>query len=237
MAAVQERSGRRSQVEEFQPRILLQPIAAPSVLGYFGLCSSLLIYGTYIAGSWGQASSPEYFFFFVAAFGGIGQLGAALWSYSARDATAASNHGAWGALWLGWGVMWLMATAGLITIPAIGTHFAPFGMWMIYMGVITLTTAFAALARSPGIALALLVLTAATAIDASALLYGSPGLTHWAGWLFVAAAAAVFYVGAALMIDNVYGFTALPLLRWRRQGPAEPAAVWEHGDPGVKVGQ
>jgi succinate-acetate transporter protein len=237
MTTLQHDRVARERADDFQPRIFLRPIAAPSVLGYFALCSSLIIYGTYVAGSWGQASSPRYFFVFVAAFGGVGQLGAALWSYTARDATAASIHGAWGALWLGYGVMWLLATAGLLTIPAPGHHFAAWGMWMIYMAVITLTTAVAALARNPWECAALLLLTSATAIEAAAALLGSPGLTHWAGWLFVASAAAVFYVGAALMIDNVYGFPALPLLRWGHQGGAEPAAVWEHGDPGVKIGQ
>ena len=43
------------------------------------------------------------------------------------------------------------------------------------------------------------------------------------------------------MLDNVYGIVVLPLLHWRGGNlpgstPAEPVQ-FEHGDPGVKVGQ
>jgi succinate-acetate transporter protein len=62
---------------------------------------------------------------------------------------------------------------------------------------------------------------------------GSATWQEIAGWLFVAAAAFSFYVGAALMLDTVYGKAVLPLLR---RGQAEPIA-YEGGDPGVKVGQ
>jgi hypothetical protein len=79
-----------------EARIFLQPIAAPSVLGYFALASGgLIIFGTWLAGSWGSSSSYTGFFEFVLLFAGIGQLAAALWSYRARDAVAASIHGAW----------------------------------------------------------------------------------------------------------------------------------------------
>lgn len=101
------------------------------------------------------------------------------------------------------------------------------------MSVISLTTALAALARSPVGFLAQATLAAGSAVAAVALLTASPGWEQVAGWLFVATAAFAFYVGAALMLDTVYGKAALPLLR---RGRMEPVA-YERGDPGVRVGQ
>jgi succinate-acetate transporter protein len=224
-----------------QARILLQPIAAPAVLGSLALASGLIVFGTWMGGAWGNALSPKTFFPFVLLFSGIGQLAAALWGYSARDAVTASINGAWSAFFLGWGVMWILATAGTITVPPLGSADTSLGMWFMYMAVISWTTAFAALARGPGGFLAQGTLAAAATIAAPALIGGHAAWIHAAGWVLFAAAVLFFYVGAATMLDNVYGVVVLPLLRWRggnRLGsePARPVE-WEHGDPGVKVGQ
>lgn len=231
----------RAELRPFQARVLLQPIAAPSVLGYFALASALIMYGSWFAGGWGDAKSPQTFFPFLLLFGGVGQFAAAMWSYRARNAVAAALHGSWAAFWLGIGVIYLLATTKTITVPPPGAHWGSLGQWFIYMAVVTWTTAFAALGRSPGGFLAQATLATAATIAAPALLTGSAGWTHVAGWVMVAAAAAAFYMGAAEMLDNVYGVVVLPLLHRRggnRPGtrPAEPIQ-FAHGDPGVKVGQ
>lgn len=230
MATVTERAVVRARPEA---RIMLQPIAAPSVLGYFALASALIIYGTWFAGWWGTEKDTAAFFPFLLLFGGVGQLSAALWSYRARAAVPAALHGSWGAFWLGLGLVYLLATTHTIDVPARGAHWGSLGQWLIYMSVISFTTAFAALAHSPVGFVAQATLGAASAIGAAALLLPSSGWEDVAGWLFVFAAGFSFYVGAALMLDTVYGKAALPLLR---RGQAEPIA-YEHGDPGVKVGQ
>jgi succinate-acetate transporter protein len=216
-----------------ESRIMLQPLAAPSVLGYFALGSALIIYGSWFAGGWGTEKDTAAFFPFLLLFGGVGQLGAALWSYRARAAVAAALHGSWAAFWLGVGLIYLLATTHTIVVPARGHHWASLGQWLIYMAVISWTTALAALARSPVGFLAQATLGTAAAIASAALLTASPGWEHVAGWLFVAAAALAFYVGAALMLDTVYGKVALPLLRRPSADPVE----YPRGDPGVKVGQ
>lgn len=226
----------------FEARVFLHPIAAPSVLGYFALASALIVYGSWFTGAWGNASSPDSFFPFLLLFGGVGQFAAAMWSYRGRNAVAAALHGSWGAFWLGIGVMYLMATTKTISVPGPGAHFGSLGQWYVYMAVITWTTAVAALGRSPGGFLAQATLGTGAACAAVAVLTASSTWAAVAGWLFVAAAAFAFYIGAALMLDNVYGIVVLPLLHWRRGTsapgsiPAEPVA-YEHGDPGVKVGQ
>jgi succinate-acetate transporter protein len=204
-----------------EARVFLQPVAAPVVLGSFALTSGLLIYGTWLAAAWGGPAEPKTFFPFILLFSGLGELGAAMWSYRARDAVSASIFGAWAAFWLGWGVMWILALGGTITIPARGTAFASMGQWFIYMAVISWTTAFAALATSAGGFLVQGTLGTGSALAAAGLLAPSPGLDHAGGWVLFAAGVAAFCVAAAQMI-----------------GPlgAEPVE-YEHGDPGVKVGQ
>ena len=242
MATFAGRSPSERDHDRIEARVLLQPIAAPTVLGWYALSAGLIIFGTWFAGAWGDATSPEGFFPFVLLFAGAGQLAAALWSYRGRDAVSAALHGSWGAFWAGWGIMWLIATAGAFTVPALGTHFASLGEWLTYMAAISLTTAVAALARSPAEFLAHLALTAASALAAAGLLLGSSGWETAAGWVFVAAAGVGIYVGTATMLANVFGMVVLPMLRWSRERniPGRPAGepvAYRQGDPGVKAGQ
>jgi succinate-acetate transporter protein len=216
-----------------EAQIFLQPIAAPAVLGYFALGSALIIWGSWFAGGWGTEKDAGSFFPFLLLFGGVGQLAAALWSYRARAAVAAALHGSWAAFFLGVALIYLLATTHTIAVPARGTEWQSLGQWLIYMSVVTWTTALAALPRSPLEFLAQATLGSGAAIGAAALLAGSPAWEEVAGWVFVAAATLSFYAGAALMLDTVYGIRVLPL---RRRGQAEPVQ-YEHGDPGVKVGQ
>lgn len=41
---------------------------------------------------------------FILLFSDFGQLAAAMWSYKARDAVAASIHGVWGGYWIVYGL-------------------------------------------------------------------------------------------------------------------------------------
>lgn len=220
-------------VEQPEARIFLQPIAGPAVLGNFALASALFVYGLWFAQVWGTESDASAFFPFLLLFGGFGQLGAALWSYRARNAVAAALNGSWGAFWIGIGITYLLATTHTIDVPARGTHWGSLGQWLIYMAVITATTAFAVLARSPVAFLAQATLTAGAAFGAAGALEASAGLEAAAGWLFVVAAALLFYVGAALMVDATYGVRVLPVGRAPRAAPI----AFDRGDPGVKVGQ
>jgi hypothetical protein len=83
--------------------------------------------------------------------------------------------------------------------------------------------------------LAQAVLGAGAILASAALLEGGASSRHAAGWVFVAAAAAFVYGGAATMLDNAAGTHVLPLLRW---GEWQPRPVQlAAGDPGVKAGQ
>jgi hypothetical protein len=86
---------RPRRLERPDARIMLQPLAAPSILGYFALGSALIIWGPWFATAWGTEKDYAAFFPFLLLFGGFGQLAAALWSYRAR-APAAAARPRWG---------------------------------------------------------------------------------------------------------------------------------------------
>jgi len=110
-----------------EARIVLQPLAAPSVLGYFALASALIVYGSWFAGGWGTEKDPESFFPFLLLFGGVGQLGAALWSYRARSAVGAALHGSWAAFWMGVGLIYLLVA--LVVAAAVSAQLIQEGKW------------------------------------------------------------------------------------------------------------
>jgi succinate-acetate transporter protein len=207
-------------IERPEARIMLQPLAAPSILGYFALGSALIIWGPWFAMAWGTEKDYSAFFPFLLLFGGFGQLAAAMWSYRARSAASAALHGSWAAFFLGLALIYLLATVHTITIPLRGDGWQSLGQWMIYMAVISFTTACAALARSlPGFVAQATLGTGAT-LGAIGLLAGSTGVQQVAGWVFCAAGALAYFVGAMQMVTK-----------------PRDAVEYEHGDPGVKVGQ
>jgi succinate-acetate transporter protein len=150
MSAIDEQHLSAGGEDGMRASIFLQPIAAPSVLGYFAGATGFLLVGIWLGG--GIATTPQNaisLFPFLLLFAGVGQLAAAMWSYKARDAVAASIHGVWGGFWIAYGFLWLMDVTHVFTLPVFGSGFQPLGQWFIYMAVITVTTAFAALGRSP----------------------------------------------------------------------------------------
>src|SRR5205823_13948107 len=88
-----------------RPRVVLQPIAAPSVLGLFGFAGATLIVASNLAGWWGSETSTPYLAPFAATFGGLAQFMAGMWSFRARDVLATAMHGMWGAFWIAWGIL------------------------------------------------------------------------------------------------------------------------------------
>src|ERR687884_1191294 len=76
-----------------RPRVYLQPIAAPSVLGLFGFAGATFVVAAHMAAWYGNASTPGYLFPFAAMFGGLAQFLAGMWAYRARDGVATAMHG------------------------------------------------------------------------------------------------------------------------------------------------
>lgn len=244
MSAIDQQHASTGGENGFRASIFLQPIAAPSVLGYFAGASGFLIFGIWLGGGIDTTPTNAISLFpFLLLFSGIGQLAAAMWSYKARDAVAASIHGVWGGFWLAYGFLWLLDAAHVVALPIFGSGFEALGQWFIYMAVITFTTAFAALGRSPAQFVSQAVAGAAATIAAAGLIAGSTGWLQASGWIFVAAGSMFIYHATALMLNAIFGRVVLPHFNWRNEEnrlgsrPFSPIEFEQEGEPGVKVGQ
>ncbi len=223
-------------------RLVLTPIAAPSILGLFGLGAATFLVASNLAGWWGDTLfSPLILAPFVIFFGGLAQLLAAMWAYRARDGVATAMHGTWGAFWLSWGVLMLLAANG--ALPFASSASEAFGFWWIPLGLITVFGAIAALAENLGLSLTLFLLAAGSGLLAAGLLSGTRALVTAAGWVLVAAAAAAFYTAGAMMLESAFGGRVImPTGRWSMRGNLpghrrlRPVA-YPGGGPGADVGQ
>ncbi|HET7568714.1 MAG TPA: GPR1/FUN34/YaaH family transporter [Gaiellaceae bacterium] len=227
-----------------RPRVFLQPIAAPSVLGLAGFSVATMMVATIQAGWWGSLTDFTVIAPFCAMFGGLAQFAAGMWSYRARDVVATLAHGTWGAFWLAFGLLEGMIAAGVIPAPVPGATNLPLGLWFIGLAYITLSAAIAATAHNVGIAAVLWTLATGAALTAVGLLTGgfTSGWTHAGGWLFVISAGLAWYSLTAMMMAAVTGRTILPMGELKASAnvpgrkPIRPIEL-EWAEPGVKQGQ
>ncbi len=222
-------------------QIYLQPVAAPSILGLYGLAAATFIVGANLAHWYGTAVTPLVLFPFLI-FAGLAQFLAGMWSYRARDGVATAMHGMWGVFWIAFGVYWL--TAAMTILPPVSvsrTAMLGLGYWFIVMAAITWVGALAALARSLAFAVTLAVLAAGATILAIGWAWPVGAAVTGAGLVLVAAAVIAFYTASALMLEGSFQRPLLPVgqigphrvARGVRPEPIE----YELGEPGVKVGQ
>jgi hypothetical protein len=223
-------------------RVFLTPIAAPSIMGLFGLMIATLMLGAWQAGWYGTAATPLLIWPYVLFAGGIMQAIAAVASFRARDGVAVATHTAWGSFWIAWGVLQLMVTAGRIPLVTLGTANPSLAFWFVALTLVTMFTALGALAQNMGTFLTLALLTGAAGVSAAGYWSGSIATLQAGGWLFVFAAVAAWLTAGALMLENSFGRTILPPTRWARR-PFVPGArttdplAYPAGMPGVRVGQ
>ena len=58
-----------------RPRVVLQPVAAPSILGLYGFAAATFAVAGHLAGWYGNAKTTGELWPFALAFGGVAQLG------------------------------------------------------------------------------------------------------------------------------------------------------------------
>ncbi|HEY8478655.1 MAG TPA: GPR1/FUN34/YaaH family transporter [Spirillospora sp.] len=231
---------------EDRTRVVLSPIAAPSILGLFGLAASFMMVGAWQADWYGNALTPLILWPFVLTFGGIAQFVAAIWSYRARDGVATAMHGAWGAFWLAFGLLFLLISIGAfptVLTPVIGAENPGFAFWWVGLAVITGLGAIAALGQNLGMTAVLATLAVGAGFSAAGWFAPSEWSLNLGGWLFVVSAVLALYTAAAMMFEATFGRTILPLGKVR--APAEnvpghkaaPPLEYAEGQPGVKSGQ
>jgi uncharacterized protein len=225
-----------------RPRVFLQPVAAPSVLGLFGFAVATFMVAANIAGWYGNAKTPLYLWPFALAFGGVGQFMAGMWAYKARDVLATAMHGAWGAFWIGYGILNLLFATHTLAAPNPVYSSSDFGFWFFALAIVTASGAFASLAESIGLFAVLSTLAAGSGILAGALIFGSHGWFTVAGWVLVFSAGFAWYTATAMMLAATAGKTILPLGKFKRDAnvpggePMRPIQL-EWAEPGVKMGQ
>jgi succinate-acetate transporter protein len=214
-------------------RVVLQPIAAPSILGLFGLAAATFVVGAWLADWYGGAATPGLLFPLVAILGGVAQFAAAMWAFRARDGLASAVHGTWSSFWMAYGILYLLGTVGVLALPA-GT-FTELGYW--------LTASVAATAVNLAFTALLTALWVGAGLLAVGYLSGVHGWVDIGGWVWVAAAIAAWYTASAMMIEDTTGRVVLPLGdRGLEEEPLPGGIVhhpieFEYGEPGVRHGQ
>lgn len=217
-----------------EARIYLQPIAAPSILGLYGLAGATFVFGAFMAHWFGNAATPTFLIPFAGVFGGLAQLLAAMWAYKARDGVATAMHGTWGSFWIAYALLYVVLLTGKITMPT-GTS-QGIGFWFIVLTVITATGAWVSMAESRGMVAVWGLLALGCVCFALANLLGSAGLVALAGWLFFLTSIAAWYTASALMAEEAFGRSVLPLGNVG-QVRSKPAVEIGDGEPGVIHGQ
>ncbi|MGH2866351.1 MAG: acetate uptake transporter family protein [Solirubrobacteraceae bacterium] len=223
-------------------RVVLQPIAAPSILGLFGFAVATFMVTAYLVGWYGTSTSPSLIFPFATAAGGIAQGVAALWAYRARDGLATAVHGIWAAFWLGYGFLNLLIA--LHVLPASAPHAAvpELAFWFYPLAAVTLVAAFASLAESVAISAVLFPLAVGAALIGVFYSVGGSGWEKVGGYVTMASAFTAFYAASAMMLASTVGRVILPLGKYGKPAnetgdrPAYPIQ-FEFGEPGVKQGQ
>lgn len=232
-------------VWEERTRVLLRPVAAPNILALLGYAGASIMVGSWQAGWYGSPRTPQMLFAFVLTFGGLAQFLAGMWSYRARDGAATAMHSMWGAFWAAWGLLFLLVAAGAFptaAAPRIGAASPAFGFWFLVLAFITATGAVAVFAENMALTAALAVRAAGAGLTAAGFWAGATWPLRTAGWVFVVSAAIAAYTAVALVLQESFGRTVLPLAEHQaaknipgRSGvrPVEYA----RGQAGVKRGQ
>ncbi|HWF46076.1 MAG TPA: GPR1/FUN34/YaaH family transporter [Bryobacteraceae bacterium] len=219
---------------EASPHILLQPIAAPSILGLYGFAGATFIVAAHMAGWYGGGRTELYLFPFAALFGGLAQFLAGMWAYHARDGLATAMHGMWGAFWMAYGILNLLFATGTLIKP--DGAFPAFGYWFIPLAAITGAGMWAASSENRALTAVLAFLAFGSTLAAIGLIGGYNDVVTAAGWLFIISALCAYYTATALMLRASTGRSVLPLGK-TAQSRLTPTIAPGIGEPGVIHGQ
>jgi uncharacterized protein len=216
-------------------QIYLQPIAAPSILGLYGLAGATFMVAAHMA-HWfaGDPRTTLYLVPFAAIFGGLAQFLAGMWAYKARDGVATAIHGMWGSFWMAYGVLNVMFAIGKIPVPV--GRWPEIGFWFIVLAAITWVSVAAASRENGGLVTLLSFLAAGSTTAAIGELTGIAWLMVLTGWLFIIASIAAWYTGSALMLEEAFGHEVWGLGK-SRQTREMPSVAIGVGEPGVIRGQ
>lgn len=215
-------------------QISLQPIAAPSILGLYGLAGAMFMVAAHLAHWFGTTTTPLYLFPFAAIFGGLAQFLAGMWAFKARDGVATAVHGMWGSFWMAYGILNMIFAVGKITPPT--GAWPEIGFWFVVLAAITWVCVGAAAAENSSLATLLTFLAAGSTTAAIGELAGVPWLMTLTGWLFIIASIVAWYTASALMLEEAFGREIWSLGKSSQARQMRPVSVGM-GEPGVIRGQ
>ena len=219
--------------KDAQAQIYLQPIAAPSILGLYGLAGATFMVAAHMA-HWFGDSTSLYLFPFAAMFGGLAQFLAGMWAYKARDGVATAIHGMWGSFWMAYGVLNVVFAIGKLTPPT--GRWPEIGFWFVVLAAITWVGVAASVAENRGFVTVLTFLAAGSTTAAIGEFTGVEWLMTVTGWLFIIASIAAWYTGSALMLEEAFGREIWDLGKSRQAKEMPPVSIGM-GEPGVIRGQ
>lgn len=162
-------------------RVTLSPIAAPSIMGFFGFMIATLMVGAWQAGWYGGRVTPLILWPFVLVAGGLVQVVAAVACLKARDGVALAVHTVWGAFWISWSVLQILVVTGTMLPIPLGTTSPSFAFWFLALGLVTGSAALASAASSGLLFLTLGTLTAGAGLTAAGFFAGSLGVIQAGG--------------------------------------------------------
>lgn len=223
-------------------RVVLSPMAAPSIMGLTGFMLATVMVGAWQAGWYGSPTTGGVLWPFALFAGGLLQSVAAVFSFRARDGLAVAIHTAWGAFWLGFGVLQLLAQTGVAAPIAFGASSPAFAFWFIGLTMITVTCMFAALGSNLSVFLTLAALAGGAGLTAAGFWAGSLTVDRIGGWFFVISAGLAWYTVTAMVLEHSFGRTVMPTGMLSKSGniPGRMAThpiEYSEGMPGVRVGQ
>ena len=216
-------------------RAFLQPIAAPSILGLFGFAAATFMVAAHLVGWYGQTETPVILAPFAAAFGGIGQVIAAIWGHKARDGIATAMHGAWGLFWVAYGIVWILIGAGVYPSLAQAGLEVGFGYWFAMLAAVTFSGALAAMRGNLALSAVLHTLWIGAGLLAIGLMTGVGVWEVIGGYVLLLSALIAWYTATALMFRGV----GTPILPIGETGKAKerPDIDAGAGEPGMQHGQ
>lgn len=223
-------------------RVVLTPMAAPSIMGLFGFMIGTVMLGAWQAGWYGSAATPLIIWPLAMVAGGVMQGIAAVASLRARDGVATAAHTAWGSFWVGWGILQLLVATHVMAPMPLGVSNPSFAIWFVVLALVTFWAALGSVGSNMMLFVTLGLLTAGSAITAAGLWAGSLPAERVGGWIFVASAAAAWLVAGAMVLEQAFGRTIIPLGKWSKEAnvPGRSAGdpvSYRAGEPGVRAGQ
>jgi len=213
--------------------IFLQPLAAPSALGFASFFCATWTVSTWYADWYGSNLSPS----IIAPFAllmGITEFIAGMFCYPARDTTGTVFHGAWGGWWMAWGAYYIMTSQGFISGFTKFDKNDELAMWQVTIAAITGMICLVTVARDILISGANLLLFVGSVLFFSGWFTGTTNCLK-AGAYFWAAASIVLLIRAVVYM--------LPYNRQEEYGDlitakavrGQPRVAVPIGEPGIRT--